>query len=116
MVPAFYVVVGAMKLLYSTVIHIPNMKAEDRTSSVAPTILRTANECVFEVVENRLGICTNVVCQTFKGFFNCIFWNKGKSRYHLNVKVELFVFNVLLLKTICLDFMVNTVLGGKSSP
>jgi hypothetical protein len=97
-VPAFYVVIGAMMLLYSTVIHIPNMKAKDRT----------AKECVFEVLTNRLGICTNVVCHTFKGFFNCVFWNKGKNRYHFDVEIELFFFNVLVLKTICLDFTVPT--------
>ena len=41
--PAFYVVIGAMMLLYSTVIHIPNMKAKDDR----------AKECVFEVLTNR---------------------------------------------------------------
>ena len=67
-----------------------------------------AKECVFDVLTNRLGICTNVVCHTFKGFFNCVFWNKGKSMYHLDVKIELFVFNILVLTTICLDLTVKT--------
>lgn len=40
------------------------MKAKDRT----------ANKCVFEVIQNRLFICTNVVCQTFK-------WLKIKYMY-----------------------------------
>ena len=96
--PAFYVVIGAMMLLYSMVIHIPNMKAKDRM----------AKECVLDVLTNRLGICTNVVCHTFKGFFNCVFWNKGKRRYHLDVRIELFVFNILVLTIICLDFTVKT--------
>jgi len=49
-----------------------------------------------------LGISIDVFCQTLKGFFDCIVWNKNRS--HLDVRIELFIVNVLLLKTICLDF------------
>jgi hypothetical protein len=50
-VPAFYVVIGAMMLLYSMVIHIPNMKAKDRM----------AKECVFDALAFIFGICMTIL-------------------------------------------------------